>query len=127
MKKIMFILVAVAAFTVTSCSKESQINKKLEGSWNAVSVDNVAPQSGTTYTVVFSKSEKTTGTGTTSYSSPSLSYSYPFTYTLAEDKMTVVTTIGSSTSTDVVTINVYEKDKIQWTNADGEVTVLEPK
>lgn len=127
MKKIIFILVAVASLTLSSCSKEASINRKLDGSWKAVTVDNQAVQSGESLEITFSKDGKDNGTGTSTYSFGSTSYATSFTYTLAEDKLTSVTTVGNTTSTDVVTVNTYTKDKIQWTNSSGEITVLEPK
>ena len=77
--------------------------------------------------MVFSKSEKNSGTGTTSYSGSAGSYTYAFTYTLSENLLTMVSTILGQESTETVTIDVYEKDKIEWTDSDGKKTVLEPK
>ena len=126
MKKIMFILVAVLALTVTSCSKESQINRKLDGSWTAVTYNGEAVQSGYAFDVTFSKNEKANGTGNSTYTIPGFpSVNVSFTYVLAEDKLTWTETSSSDSYT--VTINTYTKDKIQWTDSEGEITVLQPK
>lgn len=127
MKKIAFILAVTLTFAVTSCSKESKINRKIQGEWKGVTIDDQAVQSGESYTMSFSKSEKDTGTGTSTYSGMFGTYTTSFTYTIVEDKMTSVTTIGNSTETEVVTINTYTKDKLEYTNSEGKKSVFEPK
>jgi len=127
MRKMMFIMLAVVALTATSCSKEARINRKLDGEWKAVTFEDQAVQDGEAYTLSFSKDKSNDGTGILTYSYSSLSYSQSFTYVLAEDKLTTTTTVGGTTMTETVTITTFEKDKIQWKNSDGEITVLQPK
>lgn len=116
----------VMTFVVASCSKEAQINKKLDGSWTAVTYDGSAVQNGYAFDVTFSKDKKNNGTGTSTYTIPGFpAVNVSFTYVLVEDKLTWTETSGGDSYT--VTINTYEKDKLQWTNSEGEITVLEPK
>lgn len=126
MKKIMFILVAVIALTVTSCSKESQINRKLDGSWTAVTYNGEAIQSGYAYDVTFSKDKDGKGTGSSTVTNPFMPYNDSFTYALVGTQLTMTST-NSNIDPIVVTINTYEKDKIQWTDSEGKITVLQPK
>ncbi len=41
--------------------------------------------------------------------------------------MTIISTFAGSSETSVVTINTYEKDKLEWTDSDGKKSVMEPK
>ncbi len=122
MKKLLFALLAVTVLVSSSCSKEKKINRRIDGSWKEVSYNGVAVPADEQSTITFSKDKKG-GTGTMSYSIISI----PFTYTLVEDKMTIVSTIDGISDTEIVTINTYEKDKLEWTDSDGDKSTFEPK
>ena len=127
MKKIAFILAVTLAFAVASCSKESKINRKIQGDWNGVTINDQAVQSGESYTMSFSKSNKNGGTGTSNYTGSLGNYTTSFTYTIADDKMTIVSTFGNSTETETLTVITYTRDKFEYTNSEGEKSVFEPK
>jgi len=60
MKKILFLAVAILA--LVSCSKESRLNKKIDGTWDIVSVNGQLPSSiGLTMTIEFTKDKKGKG------------------------------------------------------------------
>lgn len=119
-------MLAVMAIAISSCSKESKINKKLDGSWKATVVEGTAVASGESYVYTFTKDSKDNGTGTISITSVLGTYAGTFTYTLAEDKITTTTTMFGSSSTDVSTVVTYEKDKLEFKNSDNELTTFVP-
>jgi hypothetical protein len=126
MKKLMFALLAVSVLTASSCSKEKKINRRIDGDWKEVSYAGVAVAAEDQATISFAKDKKG-GTGSVSYSGSGVTFSIPFTYSLVEDKMTIISTFAGSSETSVVTINTYEKDKLEWTDSDGKKSVMEPK
>ncbi|MGV3632096.1 MAG: lipocalin family protein [Bacteroidota bacterium] len=95
----------------------------MDGSWNVTMMDGETPESGESYTMTFTKDKKDNGAGTMNYTDGSFTFGIVFTYTLADDKLTM--TVDGEPET--VTITKYEKDAIEWTNSDGEKTVLEAK
>ncbi len=126
MKKVLFVLLAVTVLVSSSCSKEKKINRRIDGEWKEVSYNGVAVPADEQATISFSKDKKG-GTGSISFAESGVSISIPFTYTLVEDKMTLVTTFAGSSETSIMTINTYEKDKLEWTDSDGMKSVMEPK
>jgi hypothetical protein len=127
MKKVLFALLAVTVLVASSCSKEKKINKKLDGEWKATTFEGDVIASGESAVFTFTKDEKDNGSGVLTVTDPVISFTFPFTYTIKEDKMTMIYSILGSPDTSVVTINTYEKEKIEWTDSDGAKTVLEPK
>ncbi|MCE3295707.1 MAG: hypothetical protein K0R65_1421 [Crocinitomicaceae bacterium] len=131
MKRLLFGLLAVTAMAMTSCSKDAKINKRLDGEWKVTSYDGEAPESGETEIYSFKKTEKLSGTGTYSYASTSggssVSISFPFTYVIGDEKITVTVDYGSGSDSEIFEVVTYEKDKMEFKESDGTITVLEPK
>lgn len=131
MKRLLFGLLAVTALVMTSCSKDAKINRRLDGEWKVVSYDGEAPESTETETYAFTKTEKLSGTGTYLYSSTSggssASITFPFTYTIADEKITLTIDFGSGSESEIMEVITYEKDRMEFKDSDGKITVLEPK
>ncbi len=122
MKNVLSILTIAILFIATSCSKESKLNRKLDGKWVVTSQDGVAATGDeTSYT--FTKDKKV---GTVVVSSGG--FGITGSYTLIDDKTIVMTyTIMGSTSTSNVTVQDYSKTTLTIKDEDGTVTVLTKK
>lgn len=127
MKRLLFGLLAVTALVMTSCSKDAKINKRLDGEWKVVSYDGQAPESGESETYTFVKTEKLSGTGTYNYTSGSATITFPFTYVIADEKITLTVDFGSGSDSETSEVITYEKDKMEFKDSEGKITVLEPK
>jgi hypothetical protein len=132
MKKFLFLSVAILAFVLGSCSKESKLNRKLDGKWDVVTFSGITPASVgiTTFTIEFSKDKKGKG----SYVSTSISSfgtdTSTGTYELTDDTkmtMTETPTAGNTSTPDAITINSYSKSDLTLSDSDGTVIVLKKK
>jgi hypothetical protein len=123
MKKSLFILLAVVATFIASCSKDAKINRRIDGEWKVVSIGGASIPADESYTWKFSKDEKLTGDGTYTEVDSFGTYSTPFTYSVGSEKITLVID-GFST---VLSVNKYEKKKVELIDSDGDVWVLDPK
>lgn len=123
MKKSLFILLAVVAAFVASCSKDAKINRRIDGEWKVVTIAGASIPSDESYTWKFSKDKKLTGDGTYTEVDPSGTYSTPFTYTVGSEKITLIID-GFS---EIFSVNKYEKTKLELIDSSGDVWVLDPK
>jgi hypothetical protein len=123
MKKSLFILLAVVATFIASCSKDAKINRRIDGEWKVVTIAGASIPSDESYTWKFSKDKKLTGDGTYTEVDPSGTYSTPFTYTVGSEKITLVID-GFS---EIFSVNKYEKTKLELIDSSGDVWVLDPK
>ena len=115
MKNVLSILTIAILFIATSCSKESKLNRKLDGKWTLVTANGVAATF--VYTLTFAKDKKggslivvdgpLTGSGT---------------YVLTADK-TITTTVSFFGTTDVsiYTVTDYSKKDLSLTAQDGSL------
>jgi hypothetical protein len=123
MKKSLFILLAVVATLIASCSKEAKINRRIDGEWKVVSIGGAALAADEIYTFKFNKDKKENGDGTITYTDSFGTDASPFTYTVSSGKITM----SFSGYAEILTVNVYEKKKLELIDLDNDVWVLEPK
>ena len=126
MKKVVYATLLMVAVLISSCSKESRINRKLDGEWKTVSIAGQSLEAGENQYLTFEKDGKK-GKGSIQYVYDTISQTSPFTYTLDGDKLTIVLTYGAQVETEVLTVNTYESKKIEMTDSENIKIVLEPK
>lgn len=122
MKKSLFILIAIVATLIASCSKDAKINRRIDGEWKVVSIGGVLA-SDEIFTFKFNKDKKKDGDGIVTLTDSFETESAPFTYTVSSGKITL-TYNGYA---EILTVNVYEKEKLELIDLDNDVWVLEPK
>ena len=122
-----------ATLVLASFSKESKLNRKLDGSWNVVSysVDGV-DQSMTNVTMVmsFTKDKKGVGTYTNTLTVLSVPQVETGSYVLTEDATITENKItpGTGSSTSVYTVTDYSKSDLTLTQtSSGDVYVFKLK
>lgn len=123
MKKSLFILLAVVATLIASCSKDAKINRRIDGEWKVVSIGGAALASDESYTWKFGKDKRFTGDGTFTVVDLTGTYTMPFTYTVGSEKITLIVD-GTS---DIYSVTKYEKKNLELIDSDGVVWVLDPK
>jgi hypothetical protein len=116
MKKVLSILTVAVLLIATSCSKESKLNRKLDGKWTFVSTNGVATPADEVSTMEFEKDKKA-GTCTLTEG--------PFvltgTYTLTKDEAINMTlTFWGSTDVEIWKVTDYSKKEMTLTDEDGE-------
>jgi hypothetical protein len=131
MKKLMMVLF-VATTVLASCSKESKLNRKIDGTWDVVTISGVAPSAIgiTSLTIAFSKDKKGKGTYTTTMVGATGSDTGTGTYELTDDtKITMTNTpaAGEVATADVSTVTDYSKTDMTLTDTDNTVIVLKKK
>jgi len=122
----------VATTVLASCSKESKLNRKIDGTWDVVTISGVAPSAFgvTTFTIAFSKDKKGTGTYTTTMVGATGTDTGTGTYELTDDtKITMTNTpdAGEVATADVSTVTDYSKTDMTLTDSDNAVIVLKKK
>ena len=127
MKKILFLSVAILA--LVSCSKESRLNKKIDGTWDIVSVNGLMPSSIglTSMTIEFTKDNKGKGAFTTKMTEGTLSESSTGTYVLTDDTkitMTDTPTSGEVSTPEEMTINSYSKTDLTMTSVEDKTVII---
>ena len=120
MKKILFAMFAVAIM-FASCSKESKLNRKLDGSWNLVTYDGAALATGESEVVKFDKDKKGKGTLTYTATGSGLSVSFTGTYELDKDEKITITITGSTAN--VETVVDYSKTDLTIKDTAGKLSV----
>jgi hypothetical protein len=123
MKKSLFILLAVVATFVASCSKDAKINRRIDGEWKVVSIGGASLAADETYTFKFNKDKKLDGDGTITYTSSLGTDVTAFTYTVATAKITM----SYSGFAEILTVSKYERKKIELIDSSGDIWVLDPK
>lgn len=124
MKKVLFALVAVAMIAA-SCSKESKLNRKLDGTWNVQSFGGVALAAGQSMSITFSKEKKGKGTYSMTQTFPPLpAYTDGGTYTLVEDKTMYMLSSTAGSTQDTLTVTAYSKTDLTLTSTDLTAIVL---
>jgi hypothetical protein len=124
MKKSLLLLLTVVSLITFSCSKDAKINRRLNGEWSVITVDNTPLEVGETITFSFDKEDKLTGTGVISYGYTGVNVSINFTYSVASEKLILVTSDGDS---DMYTVMKYENSLMELMDSDGDIWVLNPK
>lgn len=123
MKKVLFMMLAIAATFITSCSKDAKINRRIDGEWQVKSIGGYTMESDESYVFKFNKDKKLTGDGSLTYTDSFGSDNVPFTYSVADQKITVV----ADGEAEVFSVSKYEKDKVELIDSNSEVWVLDPK
>jgi len=126
MKKLIYAAFILLAVVFTSCSKEARINRKLDGEWKVTSVAGQSVPSDEAFYFTFEKDGKD-GKGSYTMVSEGQTLTIPYTYTLSDDKLTITMTENGDVETEVFTVNKYESSKIEMTDSDNYLYVLEPK
>lgn len=114
MKNLLLVLIAATAITFTSCSKESKLNKRLDGTWNVTKIDGEALE-GASIETTFNKDGKE-GTYETKLTSPFGNATESGSYTLEEDTKLIFTDSDGEKST----ANVLEYSKTDLKLKDDE-------
>lgn len=122
----------VATTVLASCSKESKLNRKIDGTWDIVTMGGVAPSTFgvTSFTIEFSKDKKGTGTYTTTMVGATGTDTGTGTYELTDDtKITMTNTpvAGETSTPDVNTVTDYSKTDMTLTSSENTVIVLKKK
>jgi hypothetical protein len=123
MKKSLFILLAVIATLITSCSKDAKINRRIDGEWKVISIGGATLASDEIYTFKFNKDKKENGDGTITFTDSFGAEAAAFTYTVSSEK---ITTLYNGFA-EVWTVNKYEKTKLELIDSDNDVWILESK
>ena len=128
MKKI-FTVLFVASILLVSCSKESKLNRKLDGEWNCVTYDGIAPTAGQSLVVKFDKDKKGKGNMTWTFVDAGVTDVDTYSYVLVEDKKIIFTGTGSTAAyTDTLLVKSHSKKDLTITDVDGnEPIVLKKK
>ncbi len=113
MKKVLFALLAMTVLVASSCSKEKKINKRLDGTWKAVMLDNDVLTSTESAEFTFTKDEKDNGTGIMSLKDGEFTLALTFTYTLVEDKMDMIVDFLGEKDTIMYTVTKYDKTDLE--------------
>ena len=127
MKKILFLSIAILA--LVSCSKESRLNKKIDGTWDIVSVEGETPASMglSSMTIEFTKDEKGKGAYIVKMTEGVLSESITGTYALTDDTkitMTDTPTSGEVSTPEEMTINSYSKTDLTMTSVEDKTVII---
>lgn len=123
MKKSLFILLAVVATVIASCSKDAKINRRIDGEWKVVSIGGASLAADETITFKFAKDKKLDGDGTLTWTDIFGTDVTAFTYTVSSGKITMM----YSGYAEILTVSKYERKKIELIDSDSEVWVLDPK
>lgn len=123
-----------ATMMMASCSKESKLNKKLDGSWNLVSMSENGvdqPMTGMTMVMAFVKDKKGVGTYTQTFTITGFPASVETgTYALTDDTSISITKLTPTAGTaSSVTVTDYSKTDMTLTDTDanGIVSVMKLK
>lgn len=119
MKKGLVLMMLAVVFVLASCSKESKLNRKLDGKWNLTKVDGNALPSGSTSTITFTKDKKGVGTYSATYSIGGFSGTDTGTYTLEGDTKIKTKSNATGSTESVSTVTEYTKTTLKITDADG--------
>jgi formate/nitrite transporter FocA (FNT family) len=117
-KSFVFMLLAVV-FVLASCSKESKLNRKLDGTWNLSKINGAALSSGFSQKITFTKDKKA-GTYSVSGTVLGVPFSDAGTYTLEADTKLTMTSNAAGATASTVTIVSYSKTDM--TAKDGDDT-----
>lgn len=123
MKKSLFILLAVVATLIASCSKEAKINRRIDGEWKVVSIGGASLAADESYVFKFNKDKSENGDGTVTATDNFGTDVIAFTYVVSSGKIT----LSYSGFAQILTVNVYERKKIELIDEDNDIWVLEPK
>ncbi len=123
MKKIIFALIAITMLSLSSCSKETRINNKLDGFWNVTQSDNIVMPAGSTLTLDFSKGKKGAGTGTSKGTGYFILATYDFAYQITSNKLEIL----HASTKDSYTVTEYTSQNITLTKSNGTISKLEAK
>ncbi len=110
MKNVLSILTVAILFIATSCSKESKLNRKLDGTWTLTSYNNAAPSGVATFAFV---KDKKTGT----FTETDGNFTGTGTYTLTSDK-TITTTVTYFGQPEISIYTVVDYSKTELTLLD---------
>lgn len=119
MKKQLYLLTAAVVLLITSCSKEKQITKRLEGTWNIDKYEGTYTSGGQTFPDVASDAGTFTfvegGTGSAVIKIVgSTDNNFNFTWKVTDEKITITET-GEDPYTYEIQTN--EKTKQVWYNS----------
>ena len=124
MKKILFAVLAVT-FIAASCSKESKLNRRLDGTWNVLTFGGVALPTGATMTLAFDKDKKGKGTYTmTQTMPPSPAMTDAGTYDLNKDEIMYLLSSTAGSTQDTMNVTSYSKTEMTLTGNGAVPTVI---
>jgi len=126
MKNTLFLLFITTSLLLSSCSKETRINRQLDGDWNAMKVNGEVPPAGSTVTFTFSKDKKGKGTGSQNVSYGGFAIGAPFTYTISGNVFKKTNDAANSPE-EYYTIREHSKKRFVFASYDDKETILEAK
>jgi uncharacterized protein (TIGR03066 family) len=119
MKKGLVLMMLAVVFVMASCSKESKLNRKLDGKWNLTKIDGNALPSGYTASITFTKDKKA-GTYSSTYSFAGISGTDTGTYTLEGDTKITTKSNATGSTESTATVTEYTKTTLILTDGDGD-------
>ena len=122
MKKGLFLMLALVAVVMVSCSKDAKINRRIDGEWRVVTIGGF-PVEPDIIIFTFNKDRKKDGDGSLSWTNDNGTEVSAFTYSINDQKITM--TLDGTT--EVLSVTKYEKDDLQFSDSDNDLWVLEPK
>src|SRR4051812_22236099 len=125
MKKLLFTILAIT-FIIASCSKESKLNRKLDGSWDATTINGSAMPSGSSMSMTFAKDKKGKGTytSTSTFPAPVGTSTDAGTYTLVDDVTIYSTSSAAGSTQDTATVTSYSKTDLTLSFGKNPATVV---
>lgn len=124
MKKLLFALAAVALMA-SSCSKESKLNKKLDGTWTVETVNGAALTGGASMEITFTKDKKGKGDYSLIFNMPPLPASTETgTYDLEKDEIIYMLASTAGSTQDTMNVVEYSKTAMTLKNPDGTETIV---
>lgn len=106
----------VVMFVLASCSKSNKLNKRLDGTWNVVKINENAVPTGFSYTLKFTKEKDGKGAFTFTTTTLTIPVTQTGTYSLIDDTKLVMT--YSAQDIDTLTVVSYSKTDLKLN--DGE-------
>jgi len=122
MKKLFIILISLT-FILTSCSKENMLNKRLDGTWRVVKINELFPDNDDFVSYSFIKGNNGCGEFVISANINNVFFSASGTYELTNSENLVF--IYDDNSQTVVSILEFSKKYLKFKDISGSIFELE--
>jgi hypothetical protein len=122
MKKGLFLMLALVAVVMVSCSKDAKINRRIDGDWRVISIGGFSVDPDIII-MSFDKEKRKTGDGSLSWTNEFGTEVSAFSYSVQDQKITL--TLDGET--EVLNVTKYEKDDLEFSDSDNDLWILERK